>query len=100
MTTAALPRHTMYPSVEHRRVVVTGGGSGIGAAIVEAFARQGSHVLFLDIAESDSRALERELGGLPGKPRYLPCDLTDVQAMRQTLDEIEKEMGAVQVLVN
>jgi NAD(P)-dependent dehydrogenase (short-subunit alcohol dehydrogenase family) len=43
-------------------VVVTGGGSGIGAALVAAFARQGSQVVFVDIAESDSRALARELG--------------------------------------
>jgi D-xylose 1-dehydrogenase len=100
MTTAAFPRYTMYPSLERKRVVVTGGGSGIGAAIVEAFARQGSQVLFLDIAESDSRALERELGGLPVKPRYLPCDLTDLQGMKETFDGIEKEMGTVQVLVN
>jgi NAD(P)-dependent dehydrogenase (short-subunit alcohol dehydrogenase family) len=100
VTTAAFPRHTMYPSLERKRVVVTGGGSGIGAAIVEAFARQGSQVLFLDIAESDSRALERELGGLPVKPRYLPCDLTDLQAMKETFDGIESAMGTVQVLVN
>jgi NAD(P)-dependent dehydrogenase (short-subunit alcohol dehydrogenase family) len=100
MTTAALLQRTMYPSLQYRKVVVTGGGSGIGAAIVEAFARQGAQVLFLDIAEADSRALERELGGLPMKPRYLPCDLTDLQAMKATFDGIEKEMGAVQVLVN
>jgi NAD(P)-dependent dehydrogenase (short-subunit alcohol dehydrogenase family) len=100
MTTAALLRHTIYPSLEHKRVVVTGGGSGIGAAIVEAFARQGAQVLFLDIAEADSRALERELDGLPVKPRYLPCDLSDLQGMKDTFDGIEKEVGAVQVLVN
>jgi NAD(P)-dependent dehydrogenase (short-subunit alcohol dehydrogenase family) len=100
MTTAALVRHTTYPSLEHKRVVVTGGGSGIGAAMVEAFARQGSQVLFLDIAESDSRALERELDGLPVKPRYLPCDLTDMQGMKDTFDRIEKQIGTVQILVN
>jgi D-xylose 1-dehydrogenase len=100
MTTATFPGHAMYPSLERKRVVVTGGGTGIGAAIVEAFARQGSQVFFLDIAESDSRALERELGGLPVKPRYLPCDLTDLQGMKETFAAIEKAMGTVQVLVN
>lgn len=93
-------RAASYPSLERKRVVVTGGGSGIGAAIVEGFARQGSQVVFLDIAESDSRALERELNGLPVKPRYLPCDLTDLQGLKETFEQIEKAMGTVEVLVN
>jgi NAD(P)-dependent dehydrogenase (short-subunit alcohol dehydrogenase family) len=93
-------RAASYPSLERKRVVVTGGGSGIGAAIVEGFARQGSQVVFLDIAESDSRALERELDGLPVKPRYLPCDLTDLRDLKETFDEIEQSMGTVEVLVN
>jgi len=100
MSTAAFQRRAVYPSLEHRKVVVTGGGSGIGAAIVEAFARQGAHVTFLDIAEGDSRALERELGTLPAKPVYLPCDLTDLEAMARAFNAIEARHGAVQVLVN
>jgi NAD(P)-dependent dehydrogenase (short-subunit alcohol dehydrogenase family) len=90
----------IYPSLQRKKVVVTGGGSGIGAAIVEAFARQGSQVVFVDIAESDSRALERELCGLQVKPRYVPCDLTDVQALKETFAAIETELGAIQVLIN
>jgi NAD(P)-dependent dehydrogenase (short-subunit alcohol dehydrogenase family) len=100
MSTAAFERRAMYPSLEHKRVVVTGGGSGIGATIVEAFARQRAQVTFLDIAEADSRALERDLGGLPVRPVYLPCDLTDVQALKHTFDGIQRKQGAVQVLVN
>ena len=51
--------HTVYPSLRNKRVVVTGGGSSIGAAIVERFAQQGARVAFLDIAEAESRELER-----------------------------------------
>jgi NAD(P)-dependent dehydrogenase (short-subunit alcohol dehydrogenase family) len=57
-----------YPSLRGKRVVVTGGGSGIGAAIVDAFARQAAKVTFLDIADSQSEALERSLSGL-AEPR-------------------------------
>jgi len=100
MSTAAFERRALYPSLEHKRVVVTGGGSGIGATIVEAFARQGAQVIFLDIAEAESRALERHLGDLPVKPVFLPCDLTDVAALKQTFEQIQRKLGAVQVLVN
>jgi D-xylose 1-dehydrogenase len=46
-----------YPSLAGKRVVVTGGGSGIGAGLVEAFARQGAETIFVDILEQESAAL-------------------------------------------
>jgi NAD(P)-dependent dehydrogenase (short-subunit alcohol dehydrogenase family) len=42
-----------YPSLAGQRVFVTGGGTGIGAAIVESFAQQGAQVAFVDMAESE-----------------------------------------------
>ena len=51
----------LYPSLEGSRVLVTGGGSGIGAAIVEAFARQKAQVVFVDILEKESRELAARL---------------------------------------
>ena len=53
--------HSVYPCLQDKRVVVTGGGSSIGAAIVERFSQQGARVAFIDIAETDSRELERRL---------------------------------------
>jgi len=70
-----------YPSLAGRTVVVSGGGAGIGAAIVEAFAVQGSHVCFVDI---DAAAARRTVAsvvarGLP-PPDHAVCDLRDVAA--------------------
>lgn len=54
--------YAIYPSLVNKNVVITGGGSGIGAAIVEGFAKQGARVTFLDIARADSEALASSLG--------------------------------------
>lgn len=92
--------HTVYPSLRGKRVVVTGGGSSIGAAIVEAFSRQGAHVAFIDIAEAESRALEQKLADSAFPPRYYPCDLTDVAAIGATFPRIRSLLGGFDVLVN
>ncbi len=54
----------VYPSLKGRAVVVTGGASGIGAAIVAAFARQGSRVAFVDIDDEAADALVKRVGSL------------------------------------
>jgi NAD(P)-dependent dehydrogenase (short-subunit alcohol dehydrogenase family) len=92
--------HNVYPSLRGKRVVVTGGGSGIGAAITEVFARQGSRVAFIDIADGDSRELERKLTDTELPPRYYRCDLTNIEALRDTFTRIRSDIGPVDVLVN
>jgi NAD(P)-dependent dehydrogenase (short-subunit alcohol dehydrogenase family) len=47
----------IYPSLKGKRVVITGGGSGIGAGLTAGFVRQGAEVIFLDIVDEDSKAL-------------------------------------------
>jgi NAD(P)-dependent dehydrogenase (short-subunit alcohol dehydrogenase family) len=91
MTTA------IYPSLAGKTVVVTGGGSGIGADIVRAFAAQKSRVFFLDIAEKDSRALAEELRGAA---EFFKCDLTNLGELKATIAAIEARGGPVRVLVN
>jgi NAD(P)-dependent dehydrogenase (short-subunit alcohol dehydrogenase family) len=90
----------IYPSLKGRLVVVTGGGSGIGAGFTEAFARQGARVVFFDIAEADSKALEASLAELSPAPTFRQCDLMDVTALQTCLAEIADEHGPIDVLIN
>jgi len=70
-----------YPSLAGRTVVVSGGGAGIGAAIVEAFALQGSQVCFVDVdADAARRTVAAVVArGLP-PPVHAVCDLRDIPA--------------------
>ena len=90
-----------YPSLNGKHVVITGGGSGIGASIVEAFAVQGAQVSFLDIAVNDAKQLERTLAnGDHPAPKFYQCDLKDLDAVKSVLARVAQEHGPVQVLVN
>lgn len=90
----------VYPSLKGRLVVITGGGSGIGAGLVEAFAQQGARVVFFDIAEADSRALEVSLAHLDPAPVFEPCDLTGIEALQAALAGIIAGHGPIDVLIN
>src|SRR5258705_703240 len=94
-------RSATYPSLEDRVVFVTGGGSGIGASIVEHFCAQRARVAFVDIQREASAALVETLRarGLPA-PVFIPCDLRDVAALRAAVAEAQTRLGAIRVLVN
>jgi D-xylose 1-dehydrogenase len=98
--TGKMQSYAIYPSLADKRVVVTGGGSGIGAEIVTAFARQGARVFFLDIVEDASRTLEQTLTDAKHPPQYIHCDLTDLGAVAATFECIDKEAGPVEILIN
>lgn len=86
-----------YPDLAGRTVFVSGGGSGIGAAFVRAFASQGAKVAFVDIADASSQALVDELGPAV---RYWHCDVRDVAALRATISEAGKSLGSIRTLIN
>ncbi|HYM05812.1 MAG TPA: SDR family NAD(P)-dependent oxidoreductase, partial [Terriglobales bacterium] len=90
-----------YPSLRNRIVLVTGGASGIGEQIVEQFAQQGAKVAFLDIQkEVGTQLVSRIRSGGGTEPRFLPCDLTDIEALRECVQKIITEFKTVDVLVN
>jgi NAD(P)-dependent dehydrogenase (short-subunit alcohol dehydrogenase family) len=94
-----LKPYASYPDLPGKRVVITGGGSGIGAEMVNAFARQGARVVFLDIALEASQALARELAALARPPEFVHCDLTDLEAVRAAFGRIGAD-GPVDILIN
>lgn len=87
-------RPAVYPSLAGKRVVVTGGGSGIGAGLVGAFARQGSETIFVDVLEQESASLVAQLKGT--RTAFHRVDLTDLSAV----ESFFKSLGPVDVLVN
>src|SRR5262245_17157705 len=90
-----------YPGLKDQSVFVTGGGSGIGAAIVESFVDQGAKVAFVDVAEAESRALCDALKSQYGAaPLFIRCDITDIAALQAAIAQAARAHGDIAVLVN
>ncbi len=90
-----------FPSLKGKHVFITGGGSGIGEALVTAFAGQGARVSFVDIAKEASEALCARLAseGLT-PPAFRYCDIRDVSALQAIMREFAAQHGDIDVLVN
>jgi D-xylose 1-dehydrogenase len=93
-------RLAVYPSLEDKVVFITGGGSGIGAATVEGFVRQGAKVGFVDIDETASHRLVQELKGTGPAPRFIRCDVREIGQLREAIKTVQVELGDIGVLVN
>jgi NAD(P)-dependent dehydrogenase (short-subunit alcohol dehydrogenase family) len=92
---------TAYPSLDQRIVFISGGGSGIGASLVEHFAKQGARVAFCDIDDAASNALADDLATTcKYAPRYGHCDVRDTRAYQAHLAQVETKLGAIRVLIN
>ncbi|MDB5533587.1 MAG: 3-oxoacyl-ACP reductase [Hyphomicrobiales bacterium] len=90
----------IYPDLADKTVVVTGGGTGIGEAIVRRFAAQGAKTAFIDIKEAESRALADELSAQGRRVYFEQADLTDIAALRAAIGNIRGEFGPIQILIN
>ena len=90
-----------YPSLSGRSVFVTGGGGGIGAAIVDAFCAQHARVAFIDRDADSSQSLIQQIaerGDDP--PLFIEGDLRDIEGLKHALTHAASVNGAITVLVN
>ena len=98
---AASSSKAVYPSLRGRTALVTGGATGIGAAIVRRLAANGAHVALLGLQQEAGEALAAEAAAEWGASvRSLPCDVTDVAAVRAAVAEVESLLGPLRALVN
>ena len=90
-----------YPSLSGRVVLITGGASGIGEAVVEAFARQNAKVVFFDVKKDAAEVLIRRISemGHPA-PVFMECDLTDTVASQAAVSHVMDALGNIDILVN
>jgi NAD(P)-dependent dehydrogenase (short-subunit alcohol dehydrogenase family) len=86
----------VYPSLKGKKVLVTGGATGIGAALVEGFARQGSNVVLLSVDEAAGRDLAKRINGIA----FVPCDLRDTAALLTAARSAQATLGGVDILLN
>lgn len=99
-TSSAGVHSAIYPSLLGKRVIVSGGGSGIGEGMVEAFARQGAAVGFVDIQESPSKALIGRLADTGSQLHFLRCDITDCEDYTRKISTLIDTIGGCDVLIN
>ena len=96
-----MPPFASYPSLRGLTVFVSGGGSGIGASIVEHFAEQEAKVGFVDIDEVASTALVKKIVAAGhASPLFLKADVRDVKAYQAAIADVAAKLGTITVLIN
>jgi NAD(P)-dependent dehydrogenase (short-subunit alcohol dehydrogenase family) len=88
-----------FSDLQGASVFITGGGSGIGAALTEGFIQQGANVAF--VQRSDATDFCDRLASKYGKhPLYITCDITDIEQLQAALATATHQHGPIKVLVN
>src|SRR3712207_9508987 len=91
----------IYPSLRDKIVLITGGGSGIGAAHVEQFCAQGAKVGFIDVNTSASEeVIAKVTDAGHSTPAFFEADLRDIDAVKDSIRRFTASAGDVAVLLN
>ena len=86
---------------KNKRVFISGGGSGIGATIVEYFCEQKSEVYFIDIDLKSSNKLIKKIKKKGFRvPKFIECNILDVKKLQNIIKDIISKKGAIHCLIN
>ena len=89
----------IFKDLKNKHVFITGGGSGIGAALTKGFLLQGAKVSF--IQRSDASKFQDQMMNMTGKrPYFIQCDLTDINALKSAMKQAQEQNGEIEILVN
>ncbi|MGS2722662.1 SDR family NAD(P)-dependent oxidoreductase [Porticoccus sp. GXU_MW_L64] len=90
-----------YKDLAGAGVFITGGGSGIGAAMVAAFALQGAKVGFVSLPQDPASRLCDEIEQATGnRPQFYPCDIRDIDSLKAIMEDFQSSVGPIKVLIN
>lgn len=95
-----MTRFASFPSLKDRPVVISGGASGIGEALVRNFAGQGARVGFVDIADEAGQGLADELNAAGQTVRFTRCDVTDIAGYQAAIAGFAEAHGDALALLN
>jgi NAD(P)-dependent dehydrogenase (short-subunit alcohol dehydrogenase family) len=91
--------HPIFPDLKDASVFISGGGSGIGAALTEGFLRQGARVAFCQRSDGTAFCDSMELA-TGNRPLFTKCDITDLDQLTAALAQAAALHGPISVLVN
>ncbi|WP_300271244.1 SDR family oxidoreductase [Halomonas sp.] len=88
-----------FGDLKGQSVFITGGGSGIGAALTEGFLSQGAKVAFVGLSDADAfcDAMQEKYAN---RPLFIECDIRDVDALQGAIAQAREAHGPIGVLVN
>lgn len=95
-----LSQPAKYFSLEQKTIFITGGATGIGAAMVKAFLKQNAKVAFIDIDARAAENLQQKLSDYQDNLLFMRVDVTDVDALKLSIDQVSRKFGAIDVLIN
>lgn len=87
-------------SLQEKTALISGAGSGIGAAVAETFASQGAHVIVVDLDEAAGKAQAQKINAAGGSAEFLQCDVANAASCDAAAQQVLKDHGRLDVLVN
>lgn len=87
-------------SLQEKTALISGAGSGIGAAVAETFASQGAHVIVVDLDEAAGKAQAQKINAAGGSAEFLQCDVANAASCDAAAQQVLQDHGRLDVLVN